>query len=37
MRGSADEQSVIEMGGLGPIGTQYTTVTEVPIRGMWLN
>ena len=37
IRGSGDEQSVIEMGGLGEIGTQYTTVTEVPMRGMWLN
>jgi anthranilate 1,2-dioxygenase large subunit len=37
IRGAAQEQSVIEMGGLGPIGTQYTTITEVPIRGMWQN
>ncbi|MBM3511138.1 MAG: Rieske 2Fe-2S domain-containing protein [Alphaproteobacteria bacterium] len=37
IKGGANDHSVIEMGGLGPIGTQYTTVTEVPIRGMWLN
>ncbi|MSP52221.1 MAG: hypothetical protein EXQ91_07505 [Alphaproteobacteria bacterium] len=37
IQGGGAEQSVVEMGGLGPIGTQYTTVTEVPIRGMWHN
>ena len=30
-----DAQSVIEMGGLGPIESQEHSVTEVPIRAFW--
>lgn len=37
IRGERHAHSVIEMGGLGPIGSQDTTLTEVPVRGFWLN
>ena len=30
-----DAYSVIEMGGVGPIDSQETLLTEVPIRGFW--
>lgn len=35
IRGSERAQSVVEMGGLGPIVEQNTTVTEVLVRGFW--
>ncbi len=37
VRGSRNAQSVIEMGGRGPIEDQDTTITEVLVRGFWLN
>ncbi len=37
VQGSRAAQSVIEMGGLGPIEDQETTITEVLVRGFWLN
>ncbi len=35
IKGSEAAHSVIEMGGLGPIVAQDTTVTEVLVRGFW--
>ena len=37
VRGSHTAQSVIEMGGLGPIEDQDTTITEILVRGFWFN
>jgi anthranilate 1,2-dioxygenase large subunit len=38
IRGTAnDDYSVIEMGGLGPVGSQNTMLTEVGVRAFWLN
>ncbi len=34
---TADDYSVIEMGGLGPVGSQDTMLTEVGVRAFWLN
>jgi len=37
IRGERHAHSVIEMGGVGPIESQDTTLTEVPVRGFWKN
>ena len=37
IRGAADEHSVIEMGGRGPVEDQDTVLTEVAVRGFWLH
>jgi phenylpropionate dioxygenase-like ring-hydroxylating dioxygenase large terminal subunit len=37
IRGERYAHSVIEMGGVGPIESQDTTLTEVPVRGFWKN
>ena len=33
---TADDYSVIEMGGLGPVGSQDTMLTEVGVRAFWI-
>ena len=35
--GAADDHSVIEMGGRGPVVDQDTVLTEVAVRGFWIN